>query len=387
MKEIVLYGIGVEGEKFYYLYRDKYKIICCVDKYRKGCFHNIPVYSPEKAYKYLKNYFVVIAAREKSYRQIKEVLDSYHLTEFQSYKRSTFLGKDLAILYGNCHMDILAEYLKNNPEFDRKFEIRIHHIYIDNEKNIRDEEINQCRLLIIQDIQNENFLKVDGKDEIINKFELNCQIIIVPNLFGCNLFWPQLRSGKVRERKRAWEKHIGENRIREIDDMYQLNIIRSMDYDDEYIESVFEKESVSEIVKSILENDLYRKDDILDNFKKQMMKIQEREKNCSIKIADYIWENYQNIQLFYEPTHPTNALIIEKGKRILKILGIPEFDCEIESKMDGYELIIYGCVRKALGLKFSQKYIRKHQKECTLHGYAMDITDYVEAYVNWILKD
>lgn len=120
-------------------------------------------------------------------------------------------------------------------------------------------------------------------------------------------------------------------------------------------------------------------------FEEEMQKLIEREKYCDISISDYIADNFQSKQLFYEPNHPTNELIMEKGRRILKLLNI-EIDesVPIARALDGSELFIYGCVKKALGMTFEQKYVRKTEYQMyTLRGRPMDLEEYVENYIKW----
>lgn len=58
-------------------------------------FHNIWVYGIEEIKEKLKNHYIIVAA----------------------------VGEKLAILYGNCHMGMLEQYLINNPWFRREHAI------------------------------------------------------------------------------------------------------------------------------------------------------------------------------------------------------------------------------------------------------------------------
>lgn len=48
MKKIILYGVGLAGEKFYWAYKNKYQIDYVLDQCNNIFFHNIPVYSFEE---------------------------------------------------------------------------------------------------------------------------------------------------------------------------------------------------------------------------------------------------------------------------------------------------------------------------------------------------
>lgn len=44
---IILYGCGLTGEKFYWLYKNRCKFIFAIDKHNNRYFHGMPVYSIE----------------------------------------------------------------------------------------------------------------------------------------------------------------------------------------------------------------------------------------------------------------------------------------------------------------------------------------------------
>lgn len=65
MRKIVLYGIGLEGEKFYWRWKDEYEIVFCIDKFPKKSFHGVPVYDicKEGITEKIRDYFIVVAGR------------------------------------------------------------------------------------------------------------------------------------------------------------------------------------------------------------------------------------------------------------------------------------------------------------------------------------
>lgn len=98
---------------------------------------------------------------------------------------------------------------------------------------------------------------------------------------------------------------------------------------------------MDEIADAINNTDMYKKEDIIKNFEHEMKKLKEREKNCDIKISDYIEENYRWKQLFYDPNHPTNDVIKEKAIRVLDILNIKSNDKIYTNMGVRYRGIIY----------------------------------------------
>lgn len=53
--KIAIYGVGLEGEKFYCRYKKVYEITFAIDKNCNRTFHGIPVYSIEQLESFLKN--------------------------------------------------------------------------------------------------------------------------------------------------------------------------------------------------------------------------------------------------------------------------------------------------------------------------------------------
>lgn len=57
-----------------------------------------------------------------------------------------------------------------------------------------------------------------------------------------------------------------------------------------------------------------------DRFKESLASLQRREETVDIKISDYIEKNFLNSRLFWTVNHPTNELLIEVAKRIIKYI-------------------------------------------------------------------
>lgn len=76
-------------------------------------------------------------------------------------------------------------------------------------------------------------------------------------------------------------------------------------------------------IQSMIENSgIYCTEEIFQNFRRQIEKLRKREEKCDIKISDYIENNYREKQLFYDPNHPTNKVIYEKGRQIMSVLDL-----------------------------------------------------------------
>lgn len=394
-KDIILYGAGVEGEKFYWAYRGYFRILFCVDRICHRKFHGIPVFDFNEVFRELqkKKNFIVVAAKENAYGEISASLQNIGLKEFKDYVEVGNIERKLAVLYGNCHMGIIKEYLETNPVFVREYKIRYY--FLQKEK-IPDEVLEYCELLIVQDIQEENKYQFLCADQLCNKVNDKCICIKIPNLFGMNIYFPQFKKNRGNyccgmARYEIFQRHVNQNAVVMYDNKSRgefADVIRVLDFDggDENIDRlVLENKSVKEIADFIENGEVYEDKFILKNLEKEINKLMEREKKCDIEISDYILQNYKTKQLFYEPKHPANVLIIEKGRRILNLLKI-EIDESIPVKnvLDGGELFIYGCVKRALGITFKQKYVKKvNYLRYTLKGRPMDLEEYIENYIKW----
>ena len=102
-------------------------------------------------------------------------------------------------------------------------------------------------------------------------------------------------------------------------------------------------------------------------------------------MAEWILDNYQEHQLFYDVNHPTNYTISRFINEILKRLkinnNIENFDYIY--RMDNSEDPVYGQVRRELGLKWTNiNCMRKYSKH-SLSGIQIDIDEYVREYIAW----
>lgn len=333
---------------------------------------------------------VVATEKEDVYQEISGILNSVGLMEFRDYIPVQMVQKKLVVMYGNCHMMILEKYLLKQREFQRQYVIRRYYI-AETDKRKRYPSNNvlaHCQVLITQDIQRNNNLRVPGAKDVIRNTPADCKNIVIPNLYGFNFFFPQVHLMD----ENVFERHINKNAI-DIDididrpqnchTKYVLTWI--IGWRDENIESAFKSGGDNQVIQEMInKREVYCREEIVHNFRNQLARLKQREQECDIKICDFIEENYKTKQLFYDPNHPSNELIYEKGKRILKLLHLDiQNDIVINDALDDGELFIYGCVKDALGIVYEQKYIKHHRYSCTLHNHAISLSDYIDEYLAW----
>lgn len=379
-KRIAIYGVGLEAEKFYWNNLDKFEIAFAIDRKARSSFHGIKVYSVEYAVENLPREFIVVTALRRTYQEIRKNLREFGLVEFKDFIWCEFVNRELVVLYGNCHMIAIEDYLMNNPYFCKKYVIKR---FCVTEELPRKEELQYCRVLISQDVNEQNKLGVFSAQEIFNMASESCTKVLIPNLYGCNLFFPQLyESGE-------WKKHLFSNKSdSEGLEQYEAGV-RRIGIADENIRKLWrEGRDLLYIVDVIQNGEVYKAEDIISHFNQQMEKIKKREAKCDIQISDYIENNYRDKKLFYEPGHPSGDVLYEMGRRICKLLHIEYEESFLPvCRMDTLELFIYGCVCRALNLNFKQDYVRRKDHSATIYNRPIDLEEYVRQSVIWLYED
>lgn len=385
MEDIILYGIGLEGEKFWVKYHEKYNILYCLDRKQQNSFHGIPVFGIEQKREELKNHKIVVTPVGTAYLEIKRQLEKCELKQFDNFISSKLIEKKLVTIYGNCHMYSLAEYLTNNCYFTKKY-FPIYH-YIGDEDIPSVEELKYCSIFITQDIRENNEFGMPSAQELCNLSE--GQKITLPNLYGCNLFFPQCynpNDGILNKHLEADAIHIldkDEAGRRKTEFMVNTLGRRDRFIDTQYCQG----RSLDEIENGIENEMVFDKYKIIENFENEISKLKQRERYCDIQISDFIIKEFKNCQLFYDPAHPTERVIIEKGRRILKLMNIPiDETVPIRRSMGTMEVPIYGCVRQALGLKFPKDCFLRRNHSATLCGEPENLREYIDNYIKWVWK-
>lgn len=184
------------------------------------------------------------------------------------------------------------------------------------------------------------------------------------------------------------KRHINENAIRASDAVIVTNA-GYIGYSDANICRLHKEGRTIGEIKDFIENaDCYSRQDIIDKFHAELEKLKKREQECDIQISDFIEANFQAVQLFYAPNHPTEVLLCELGRRILLFLGVgTEARMTVEPTIDYDEVFIYGCVKRALGLRFEQKYIRKGSEYLTVRNKPLKLEEYIEDFIAWALVE
>lgn len=369
MKPIAIYGCGEEGKKFVLNNADIRIEVAIDNNYQMETFFGIPVKTPQEIRNIVHDYFIVFTVGTQHFEDIQKFVSENNLIEFEDYEFSRYYKRKLCVLYGNCHTRIMANYFSIIPEFIRKYDV-VNYLICEFDSckmNNFIMDVKHSDLVITQDIRKDNIFDAPSYIDI-NQIAKN-DVVIVPNLHGMNIYYPQFNKERLYE--------------------YEINKWNGMRFStigrpDDFIEESYKNGiDAYSLVKSINEDEVYSENYIRRQFDEEISKLRKREDNCSFTISDYILSNFRKKKLFHDPVHPANVLIKEKVRKILDILHFDKnvviADIGVMNELDQQDIYIYGCVRKALNLSFEQTYLRNNMKTGYRHK-PITIDEYVEDY-------
>lgn len=375
-EEIILFGTGGLAKRFYSKYKDIVDIKFCIDndKNKIGSkFYEHDIYNVYEKRNDIKKYKIIVAS--SYYSQISSQLYKLKLEEYENFITHEAFGKKIAVIHGNCHTKVLKNYLENSKLFSNKYFItQIPPIHEFKYACIDERMLENCDLFIYHYVsKNNEFGQQLSSEYILNLLPSKCNLINIPNLYckGSNFLFPQ------------------------ITDIANFNILNDSTYykhflfSDENIDSMIEQnKSVKEIINLLKSESFYSKNYILEHFDKNLSLLKERDKKFELKIVDYIENNYNRFLTYYDVAHPTNIVLKEIGRRILKLLDLysPDDYDKIEldeiTNLDYAQIPIYPSVAKHLDLKFDTNLIRKHHS-LGCNNRVLDFEGYIREYIKW----
>lgn len=156
MCDIVIWGTGTVARSLYYkiMRGGHFRVRYFVDNAAVKSFYDCDVYLPTK--ENCSKYLVVVASGIH-YKEIAVQLSEYGLEELRDFIPYQALGKEVVLVHGNCYKLWIQEYLQTSRTFNGRYWIypipRVYHI---KEGFIKDHLVQNCDVLISQDIQENN---------------------------------------------------------------------------------------------------------------------------------------------------------------------------------------------------------------------------------------
>lgn len=286
-------------------------------------------------------------------------------------------GKKICILYGNCHITAICDVLQAVPGFLKMYAIfPVKAIQeVDDPVYFQTEAFQSCDVFIHQSIQvNNRYGKEYASINIIKRLKKDCQIIAIPNLYHLPMcFFPQY----TNQEEFMWKGST----------IFFRDVI--LDY--AFINSISLEQTLRLYNDKNESGDLWRNFDLDKLFDTFLQKVQMREMEWDVKITDYILENYQKQQLFYDPNHPTSAVIKQISMGIMDSLGVwyekEQIDFLDILRLDAYEMPISNVVKDYFAMDFEQAEMRLTGKKVA--KIPMDLKNYILEYwaMEWQNKD
>ncbi len=360
-KEVIIFGAGLTGEKFICKNYENLKISCFWDNTKSGEFLGYPVKKPNSGL----NCFIIVTSLY--YFNIRQQLQNLGYREFEDFIPYQIFRKKIAVAYGNCHMDAIKSYMECHREFSAEYGF----YPFPSIQNLKDfkcdyaDILTHCDLLLHQSVRKDNvFGEKYSSKAILRNVKKGCVVIACPNLYGMPKYlFPQL------DKKYDWK--IGTEALFFIDS----NIVSW----------IGKGKNLSEIKTYMNKGGVYSKRDIIDMWDHFLLKMEEREKEWNVKIADYIIENQKTRKIFCDINHITSETAHIIADRTLLYMGYKEqYICELPI-LDDLETFIYEDVREAMDIKFEEQFIRKYKKQYKLDTCEMDFDVYSNQIYHYTL--
>lgn len=362
-KRYILYGVGVEAEKFIFCNGDVLgKIKLCIDNNREE-FYRIPVYKlSEMKDNWGGEQIIVAAGDEKMYFEMRQNLVDLGLIEFEDFVWTRAFRKKIVLVNANCHGSAVIKYLNLSPAFCKAYMVYpVPEIQLNNE--IPQNLLRNTDVYIHQDIRENNCVSYKLSDVYIcPRLKQDVVNICIPNLVSMGK-WMFPTLGKA-------------DRL-----MHSLSGPVHVLFRDYVLDEAVNMCGSLEEYKAFWMN---YKVDIAEhekNFNECMNKLHEREKNWDIKIFSFIKENYKKIPCFVDATHPSKYVMKEVGRQVANILGLNDIDDENYESTMGICVPILQDVLNYFDLNFIVS--RELEKEYLGKRVVLEVDDYIRAYLWW----
>ena len=278
-------------------------------------------------------------------------------------------GKQIALVYGNCHFHVLTRYLLRAPAFTQRYCLVVIPPVFEMEeleiRTISESLLENTDLIIYQQIRQENLYGAQwSTEELLSRLPRTCIRICIPNtvFFG---YFPQ--EGPRHDT-------ILKNQINRV----------PMFCGDKYIDAVYQSSrSIRQTVAVLSSPDYLSEDQVAKNLNRSFRILELQDLGCDIPMRDFVIREFRRQHLFTEPKHPTNPFFREMSERILRKIGLSDRLCDPESldKEDTLSTInrlLYPSVIKHLGLQFD---CDSYYCDRRLTNQKLSFAEFIELYI------
>lgn len=289
------------------------------------------------------------------------------LMEFEDYVIDKYVNRKIIMLYGNCHMMILANYLQKNIEKSEYVVYPIPLIHqVKNYEELDNICFKYCDVFLHQCIRKENRYGVAfASESILQRLSHDCIVIGIPNVYHLPLcYFPQFSEAK------EWVLKDGQ----------------TVFFRDKILDTYYrQKKSISYMIEHYLswQDTQFC---IETSYNLFLEKVKRREKEWDIKISDFLLNNKRQY-LFFDPNHPTGVLLEYIGRKILeRLCVVPELELSADVRLDSYEMPLLDCVYEYFQIQRIEQLRGSASGRKVLH-VKMDLAMYVVQYVSLEWQD
>lgn len=272
----------------------------------------------------------------------------------QAVKKVT--GKKCAVFFGNCNMSAVRKFLLRNTKFRREYFLL---------ELPDDWWYDKTRWEFVLGGGGQLFQTVDllgmqrdksrnshwffvPSDEIVSWCRSDAKIFYIPRTIFEGYF-PQHFAFNPRDAVDAYGN-------------------RKFPYGDKYLFKIMElapmNPDLDKILDQICDENFMTSAEIQAHLDKSIASLYSTEHDCDIKLADYVEENCMDQQIYYSPGHPTQTVILELARRILRFIEIKSDNFlrisnmlnekNLSVTMRGQDVPVYPCVKKFFNFQESQ---------------------------------
>lgn len=238
---------------------------------------------------------------------------------------SEFDKKKKCVFFFNCHGEQIMNHLLSCPIFNNLYDCTHITIYdylngykYEHENDIINEHkklINDCDLLILQHIRTFN-REIIHHEYIKTLIKSNCKCITISH-FTFSGYYPEDSSNN----------------------------------------KIIDKNSTKDEIENYVNNLFTNKEEIIENFNRELDHLKELDKNSDIKCLNFVKNNYSKYLLFHSRWYPTSYFFIYISNEILKLLNIV-YEIEFFNNLWALDTQtpLYPNVKKYLQLDFNINY-------------------------------
>lgn len=204
----------------------------------------------------------------------------------------------------NCQGDAIIKYLRNIPEFTQKYSIDWIKNWVlvkTHNKQPYLDKLMDCDVFIYQPLKDKHGeLSTETPEGLMQYLKPDCQLISFPYIYS-SAYWPFFHHVS-----KGNEFHPGLSGFKITNHNIVADLLKT--HTKHKIYAMYQEDKIDFTYK--------------ENFKITMDKLRENESTTTIKVVDYIVENYTTRRMFLTKDHPTKYILIYCANKILELLNI-----------------------------------------------------------------